>query len=280
MQPCNQCHWPKVAILSHEHLLRRRVPMPTDKILSPPGIPSASSVGGIAMVRDSADRTVVHDFRGRSTCSIKDDTTGTPQQPLHIQPGAASLALTGGTFALTHDGSTHTALNDFKGSSRSTVKDGSIEIEVVDRPATGRANEPNVLDVLSGVLGAKWTAGEDANGEDGTLILKTGETLAVQIVSVPADSKHWREVSTGKASVKIPFMEAAAWINDAIAKKLTIAAADRRKMVLALDIRHSAQLANEAVVAVFRQDFPDPAGHGFAQIWLVGPISKRCEQLA
>jgi hypothetical protein len=203
-----------------------------------------------------------------------------------ITPETGVLAVTGNAVALILDGPGGTVINDFRGTSRSEVVDGFVKIEVLEAPPRGRENEPNVLGVLASVLTHRNQAkprieqGRDANGEDGVLVFPNGDRLAVQIVSVPVDSNHWKNVSKGKAAVQLSIEEAASWLHEAIEKKKrAIASADGARIVLALDTRHCAQLAHEQVIESFHRQFGDAAIYGFAQIWLVGPVTGRCWKL-
>jgi hypothetical protein len=122
--------------------------------------------------------------------------------------------------------------------------------------------------------------GQDAKGEDGIPAFSNGDRLVVQVVSVPVDSTYRKNVSKGNATARLSFKNAASWIAEAIQKKLVIASVDGANIVLALDVRHCAQLAHGQVIAALKSDFNDPAKHGFAQIWLVGPVPDRCRKVA
>lgn len=206
---------------------------------------------------------------------------------MKITPNTGDLGVAVQAAALIVDGPGRTEINDFRGRSKSELVDRYVEIEVVDAPPRGRENEPNVLGVLASVIThggdqdkPKIDQGRDANGEDGILVFQNGDKLVVQVVSVPVDPTYWRSVSKGSAKARLSLDDAASWLEEAIKKKLVIATADRSSIVLALDIRHCAQLAHGKVIEAFRNNFRDPASYGFAQIWLVGPMTDRCWKIA
>jgi hypothetical protein len=193
------------------------------------------------------------------------------------------------SIAMSINGADRAVVDDYKGRSQMRRQpDGRYEIAVHDSPHWGRPNEPLVRNVLQGALALARgvdveikppTHAEDARGIDGTTVGPDGKPLSVQIVTVPADSDYARCVAQGNHSVLLTKEELVGWIENAIAHKSTIAHADRRSTILALDVRHAAMLATDGFVQAVKQKIR-PAELGFAEIWLVANVHTHSARLA
>ena len=104
-----------------------------------------------------------------------------------------------------------------------------------------------------------------------------GSELKVQIVSATVDQTFWRWAN--RLDSKPQFVstdQCAVWIADAVQSKLDIPQTDRPTMILALDARHAAYLADESVVRAAADLIQGVETLGFRQMWVVGPIAARC----
>ncbi|HQR78511.1 MAG TPA: hypothetical protein PLR35_19005 [Burkholderiaceae bacterium] len=194
-----------------------------------------------------------------------------------------------GPVAMSINGPDRAEINDFKGQSQARrLPDGRIEIAVQGSPHRGKRNEAQVLKVLASAVSLERgtsvvvnppTPEDDARGIDGTTVARDGAKLVVQIVSVPVDRKYARCVAQGQHHVILTMNEAIGWVHDAIRHKSGIAPADRRSMILALDLRHAGLLAAEDFVEAYRHQIR-PADLGFAEVWLVANVPTHSARIA
>ena len=212
--------------------------------------------------------------------------------PLIGQPAP----LQGGTMAMSIDAPNRSEINDFVGQSRSgRLPDGKLWFKVTGRPLQGEHNEPNVLKVLVAALSAeagetlsyrRASKAENQGGIDGYVQYSSGVPVPVQIVKAPSAKEYGADVAMGDWSIIVTVEEAAGWIVTAINRKVSgkkipsIARRARTSMILALDIRHAGQLANEDVIAAFARQMPDAGALGFRSVWLVGSTHAGSRKLA
>lgn len=207
-----------------------------------------------------------------------------PDNPA-FSPGPADLSLTGQAVALVHDGATGGGISDFKGKSRWRAVPDGFEVYVEERLGNAASREPAVIDVLASRLGAdpiRREKGSDAKdhgdrGEDGGLRFPGGSELKVQIVSATVDQTFWQWANQLDSKPRfVSTHQCAVWIAAAVQSKLDILQTDRLTMILALDARHAAYLADESVVRAAADLIQGIETLGFQQIWVVGPIAARC----
>ena len=162
------------------------------------------------------------------------------------------------------------------------VGEMSVSVEGIE---AGRKSEPWAVKTLctklkhSG-LAVSRLAGEDHRGEDA--LLKVGETTYVlQLITTPNAQDFWREAHAASAMTQATIEQAIGWLRDAIEMKVqTIPPAQRRAMVLVVDVRHAGLLAQEQVTELYVARFGPPAReHGFSSVWVVGPTAKYCVRL-
>jgi hypothetical protein len=104
-------------------------------------------------------------------------------------------------------------------------------------------------------------------------------TLEIQVVRAVVSQDLWRKLNaTGSVQNFISSADAATELRRAIEKKARdtqIPRPLRSKLVLALDATRLPGLAFDAVVREFRSIHVESArAHGFAAIWLVGPVAR------
>jgi hypothetical protein len=190
--------------------------------------------------------------------------------------------VTGHPVALILVGTDRIEVNDFSGTSTMTLQpDGSLSVQINGRVRRGTSNEDSVLKVLRSAVEVavgepvELMAGEDARGEDGKLRFG-GRTYVAQIVTVPSDRNIGKEIASGKFEIRLTEELAVAWISGSIEHKTSIASMDRPRTILALDVRHVGMLCEPSIVEEMLREKPHITQLGFAQIWLVGPVSSRC----
>lgn len=203
-----------------------------------------------------------------------------------VTPTTGYCSVVGYPVALILNSEGRVEVNDFSGVANGQLNaDGTIEVTIHGKLRRGTANEESVLKILRAAIavatGAEVSieAGEDHRGEDGRLTVG-GLSYAVQIVTVPVGRDLGKEIASGNFNIWLTDESAVSWISDAIEHKLTIAVPDRPRIVLALDARHVGILSDQSIVEKVRVQKPEIVSYGFAQIWLVGPITSRCVQIA
>jgi len=126
--------------------------------------------------------------------------------------------------------------------SDSTLGPAGIELTMRSPVDVGRAGEPVVVDRVISQLRADGRdvsvlPHEDQRGED-RKVSCDGENVTIQVVGVPAVPTFLAEVSRGSAYTSVPLAGAIDWITTAVNKKTELyPRADRRNMLLALDVR-------------------------------------------
>ena len=156
--------------------------------------------------------------------------------------------------------------------------DGSGKLEAaVDGPINiGRPNEPRVLKTLlaklrEGGVTAEPAPAEDDRGEDASLVID-GRTIAVQMVTAPSDPRFWARQRREGAAVEGTRGEAAALLQEAIAKKSMIPSDQRASTMLVLDASAVGAVIERGVL----QELHDAASElledlQFYAVWVVGP---------
>jgi len=102
-------------------------------------------------------------------------------------------------------------------------------------------------------------------------------TLDVQVVRAIASQTLWQELNkSGSAQLSLSPVDAGVEIRGAIELKLKkIPTGMRQNLVLALDATRLSSLAFDGIVREFRSaNLTWAASHGFAAIWLVGPLAR------
>ena len=164
---------------------------------------------------------------------------------------------------------------------RSATSDVSFTVQ--GKPNVGRKGEKRLLKTLSQTLRAKGLGvtiqpGRDEYGEDGVLLC-SDRTYTVQVVTSPADKTLWRQASRG-ARRSADSRGAIAWLHEAIAAKASkIPRAERLKTILALDVRHTGVLTDDAVLTQYISEHGHPSrSFDFAAVWVVGPTVDHCQR--
>lgn len=194
--------------------------------------------------------------------------------------------VTGHPVALILVGTDRIEVNDFSGTSTMNLQpDGTLNVLINGRVRRGTSNEESVLKVLRSALEVtvgmpvELIPGEDARGEDGKLRFG-GQTYVAQVVTVPSGRDIGKEIASGKFEIRLTEQLAVDWISGSIEHKTSIAPMDRPRTILALDVRHVGMLCEPSLVEKMLRERPNIAQLGFAQIWLVGPVSSRCVRVA
>jgi hypothetical protein len=104
-------------------------------------------------------------------------------------------------------------------------------------------------------------------------------TMEIQVVRAVASQELWRKLnSTGSVLSALSPTDAATELRNAIDRKAQdakIPRESRSTLVLALDATRLSGLAFDAIVREFRSTHLDwLRAHGFAALWLVGPVSR------
>jgi hypothetical protein len=113
----------------------------------------------------------------------------------------------------------------------------------------------------------------DGRGEDG-LIDVDGESIPVQIVTLPPDRRLWNQVSRGRGHLAGEAPKAVALVRAAIQKKSRLDPSAKRCLWLVLDASKVGALCTNVLVGAYLGAHGDPAAEfGFAQVWIVGPTT-------
>lgn len=175
--------------------------------------------------------------------------------------------------------------------SRATLRDdGSLDMSIVGSSLQGEEDTPAACRVLKERLnaaGSRW--GHVIPGhEPADCVLVDAEdpstTLDVQVVRAIASQDLWRRLNSSGSVQSWPSpAEAATEIQKAIQRKARdekIPRHLRARLVLALDATRLPGLAFGAIVREFRSTHRVAArSHGFAAIWLVGPVPRLVSRL-
>lgn len=116
---------------------------------------------------------------------------------------------------------------------------------------------------------AREQAAWNANKVDARLRIGE-EELDVQVTAVPGDPSHWHAASQGTSTVRGTIGDAVAMIRDAIERKIEVAP---RRMLLAIDARHTAPVIELDVLTEYIRMYGDPTDLGFVAVVLVGPTT-------
>jgi len=169
--------------------------------------------------------------------------------------------------------------------SDSTLGRAGVEVTMRSPVDIGRRGEPVVVDRVISQLRADGRevtvlSHEDQRGED-RRINCDGENVTIQVIGVPSARTFLAEVSRGSASTSVSLDASIDWISDAVSKKAELyASVDRRKMLLAIDVRAVGVLVSPLVTTAIADRHGDLCQKaGFGSIWLVGPSDSRCTRL-
>jgi hypothetical protein len=115
------------------------------------------------------------------------------------------------------------------------------------------------------------SGGRDDRGEDGLLWIN-GRQTPVQVVSLPADSSLWRELSAeGVAARQGTDREAVELVRDALIRKR----AKARGTILVLDAAHIGAIISRSLVETYRTEYGDPeVEFSLIEAWIVGPTTR------
>jgi hypothetical protein len=157
-----------------------------------------------------------------------------------------------------------------------TGADGSYRAELSGALPKGKAAEPHAQKVLMAALEAaghdvallRRNDDDDARGKD-CVLLVDGKPCDVQLVTMPADSNLWKELSSkGSAATSGDLPDAVALVRTSLEKKKDW----WKGCILALDAANLGALSSPAVVDAYLAAHGDPnTEFGFAQTWIVGP---------
>ena len=170
-------------------------------------------------------------------------------------------------------------------SSGSLQSDGSVNISVIGSSPQGEEDTNSVCEVLRERLngdGAHWGSIVLGREPADRILVDSNDpnvTLEVQVVRAIASQTLWRELNlSGSVQRLLSPTDAADEIRVAIESKARpekIPEPTRPNLVLALDATRLASLAFDGIVREFRSaNLKWTASHGFAAVWLVGPISR------
>ena len=138
-----------------------------------------------------------------------------------------------------------------------------------------------VLDVLAatGSVPIIDDSAADGAGED-RVVLYRQERITIQIVTAAPRGSFWKDVAMGGGEVEAGLDAAATWVHEAIGDKARrYSTAQRRTMLLAIDLRHLGVLAVPAFVSAYRRVHRAPDEFSFGGVWLIGPTDDRCIRL-
>ena len=218
-----------------------------------------------------------------------DQHTGSPG-PI-ISPGAGGADLRGLAPTLViagpdpGTGDNRVLLSAPAGRSESRVTPiGDVSVNV-ERGDPGRSGEATVMHILADKLrqlGIDCTIapGVDDRGEDGVLV--AGERrLTVQVVTILAEPEFWSQAKRRSASRKMTAADAAEVLRSTIDKKgKTIAPAQARTILLAIDARYAASLISDSVLLEYTGRSPSQIStYAFASVWVVGPTADQTKRI-
>lgn len=168
-------------------------------------------------------------------------------------------------------------------SSASLGDDGSVDMSLVGSSPQGEEDTDATCQVLKERLnldGANW-GNITAGNEPADCVLVDADdvkrTLRVQVVRAIVSQELWRDLnSQGSAQKSHSPAAAVAEIRAAIESKARkIPRTIRSELALALDATRLPGLTLDAMVREFRStSMIWTASHGFAAVWLVGPIPR------
>ena len=206
-----------------------------------------------------------------------------------MTPETGRYVLTGQVPSVVIDGPDRTYVSDPVGDSEGVrLPNGNFEMKVRGSPLVGEPNEPTLVRVFAQAMeladgvapGVNDTPPDNHAGAD-AIFTWPGEQRVVQAVTVPQDSNYQHSVSQGAIAVEFSAEQGATWLRDAINKKFLKYPLDvRRTMILALDARHAGILMHGEILSALTARYPEVATLGFAAIWVVGAIPRRCVRIA
>jgi len=156
---------------------------------------------------------------------------------------------------------------------------------VVEGAEAGRKSESWAVDTLRTKLTEQGfqvavASGADDRGEDRLLRVRD-QTFVVQVATTPGVPSLWRDASVSSATTQVALHQAVEWLHDTVeAKARDIPRAQRASTILAIDARHAGLLARDTVADLYASRFGSPSQeHGFASVWVIGPIPRYCVRL-
>jgi hypothetical protein len=169
-------------------------------------------------------------------------------------------------------------------------EEGVVEMAIVGSSPQGEEDTPAACNVLKERLnaeGARWDKIIPGSGLADCVFVDSEDphtTLDVQVVRAIASQNLWRRLnSSGSVQASLAAGEAANEIQKAIdakARDEKIPRPLRAGLLLALDATRLPGIAFDAIVREFRSTFLEwVRSHGFAAVWLIGPVSRLCWRL-
>lgn len=154
---------------------------------------------------------------------------------------------------------------------------GAFAVELSGPLVRGRPGEERVIDVLTQAIRARGeevaplVGSRDDFGEDGLLSI-SDHTVCLQIVSVPVDSRVWRELSSDDcASQAGTADDAVRSVREALVHKR----AKARATLLALDAVHFGAIVGPRLGEAYRAAHGDPEEEfDLIEAWIIGPTVR------
>jgi len=212
-----------------------------------------------------------------------------PANPV-LTPGTGGYGMTGspvGTLVEGHPDSTEGRRVDSRPASggrsySSTDSTGAFTADLSGPLVRGRQGEGRVLDVLTHVLRARGeevtpvVGWRDNRGEDGLLSIG-GHTVRIQIVSMPADSKVWKELSMDDVAFRQGTIDDAVQVvRETLLHKKDKAAGT----LLALDAAHIGAIVGPRLVQAYQAAHGDPEEEfSLVEAWIIGPSVRSSVRL-
>jgi len=164
----------------------------------------------------------------------------------------------------------------------STDPTGAFTADLSGPLVRGRHGEERVLKVLTQALRARGeevsslVGGRDDRGEDGLLSIG-GQTVRIQIVSMPVDPTVWKELSMDDAASREGTTDdAVRMVRDALVHKKDKAAGT----LLALDAAHVGAIFGPRLVAAYQAAYGDPEEEfSLVEAWIIGPSARSSVRL-
>jgi hypothetical protein len=169
--------------------------------------------------------------------------------------------------------------------SDSVLVDARFHVRAQPPVDVGRRGESQVFARVLDLLAASGRAAliedsvTDSVGED-CVVQDRNERIAIQIVAASPREGFWRDAASGEGVAHGDLDQAVNWLREAIDDKARrYSTAQKRTMLLAIDLRHLGVLAVPAFVDAYLRAYGQPDEFGFGGIWLIGPTDDRCIRL-
>ena len=177
-----------------------------------------------------------------------------------------------------------------RASSATLSGEGLLEIAITGSSPQGEEDTPTTCRVLKehlNTLGARW--GQIVPGREPADCVfidseDSNKTLEVQVVRAIASESLWRELNSSRSVRKsLSPSEIVAEIRAAVGRKAgdeNIPRPLRARLVIGLDATRLSGMGFDAIVREFRSTSLDwVRSHGFAALYLVGPVPRLCGKL-